>query len=52
MALTQEVKAELAVLPVTKHCCRRAEAKPKVGCFGKRRAQDMGDAGLGFLNRL
>ncbi|MDR2974394.1 MAG: DNA-binding protein WhiA, partial [Propionibacteriaceae bacterium] len=26
MALTQEVKAELAVLPVSKHCCRRAEA--------------------------
>ncbi len=26
MALTQEVKAELAVLPVTRHCCRRAEA--------------------------
>ncbi|MDR2930108.1 MAG: DNA-binding protein WhiA [Propionibacteriaceae bacterium] len=26
MALTTEVKAELAVLPVAKHCCRRAEA--------------------------
>ncbi len=26
MALTQDVKAELAVLPVAKHCCRRAEA--------------------------
>lgn len=26
MALTQDVKAELVVLPVTKHCCRKAEA--------------------------
>jgi len=26
MALTQDVKAELAVLPVAKYCCRRAEA--------------------------
>jgi len=26
MALTQEVKAELAVLPTAKYCCRRAEA--------------------------
>ncbi|MDR0849284.1 MAG: DNA-binding protein WhiA [Propionibacteriaceae bacterium] len=25
MALTQEVKAELAVLPVSKHCCRKTE---------------------------
>ncbi|MCL1923433.1 MAG: DNA-binding protein WhiA [Propionibacteriaceae bacterium] len=25
MALTQDVKAELAVLPIAKHCCRRAE---------------------------
>ncbi len=25
MALTQDVKAELAVLPVAKHCCRKAE---------------------------
>ncbi|MCL1907115.1 MAG: DNA-binding protein WhiA [Propionibacteriaceae bacterium] len=25
MALTQDVKAELAVLPIVKHCCRRAE---------------------------
>lgn len=25
MALTQEVKAELAVLPISKHCCRKAE---------------------------
>jgi DNA-binding protein WhiA len=25
VALTQQVKAELAVLPVLKHCCRRAE---------------------------
>ncbi|MDO5682159.1 MAG: DNA-binding protein WhiA, partial [Propionibacteriaceae bacterium] len=25
MALTQQVKAELATVPVTKPCCRRAE---------------------------